>query len=112
MWFSAVAGYDLATGWGSANGQSLIDDLAGPQATGLLADQLAEQGEVNPGRHRHDHDQNYRCRRFYRCCQPGGYLDFAKRRDGLICDKPSDNFRCPDVSLRTAPSRSRISLSQ
>ena len=35
VWFSAVAGYDLTTGWGSANGQSLIDDLAGPQVPGF-----------------------------------------------------------------------------
>ena len=31
VWFSAVTGYDLVTGWGSANGQNLIDDLAGAQ---------------------------------------------------------------------------------
>ena len=35
VWFSAVAGYDLVTGWGSANGPSLIDDLAGPQVPGF-----------------------------------------------------------------------------
>jgi hypothetical protein len=34
-WFSAVTGYDLVTGWGSANGQYLIDDLAGPQVPGF-----------------------------------------------------------------------------
>ena len=37
VWFSAVTGYDLTTGWGSANGQSLIDDLAGPQVLRVLA---------------------------------------------------------------------------
>ncbi len=35
VWFSAVAGYDLVTGWGSANGQALINDLAGPQVPGF-----------------------------------------------------------------------------
>ena len=28
--YSAVVGYDLATGWGSMNGAALINDLAGP----------------------------------------------------------------------------------
>ena len=27
--FNAVVGYDLVTGWGSPNGQSLIDELSG-----------------------------------------------------------------------------------
>ena len=35
VWFSAVTGYDLVTGWGSANGQNLIDALAGPQVPGF-----------------------------------------------------------------------------
>jgi hypothetical protein len=35
LWFSAVTGYDLVTGWGSANGQNLIDDLAGAQVPGF-----------------------------------------------------------------------------
>jgi subtilase family serine protease len=35
VWFSAVTGYDLTTGWGSANGQDLIDDLAGKQVPGF-----------------------------------------------------------------------------
>jgi len=35
VWFNAVTGYDLVTGWGSANGQDLIDTLAGPQAPGF-----------------------------------------------------------------------------
>lgn len=35
VWFSAVTGYDLVTGWGSANGQNLIDDLAGAQVPGF-----------------------------------------------------------------------------
>jgi subtilase family serine protease len=29
VWYSAVPGYDLVTGWGSANGQALINALAG-----------------------------------------------------------------------------------
>ena len=35
VWFNAVTGYDLVTGWGSANGQNLIDALAGPQVPGF-----------------------------------------------------------------------------
>jgi len=35
IWFSATTGYDLVTGWGSPTGQSLIDELAGPQALGF-----------------------------------------------------------------------------
>jgi uncharacterized membrane protein len=35
VWFSAVTGYDLVTGWGSANGQDLINSLAGPQVPGF-----------------------------------------------------------------------------
>jgi hypothetical protein len=35
IWFSAVTGYDLVTGWGSANGQHLIDDLAGAPVPGF-----------------------------------------------------------------------------
>ena len=35
VWFNAVTGYDLVTGWGSANGQNLIDALAGPQVAGF-----------------------------------------------------------------------------
>jgi hypothetical protein len=32
-YYNAVPGYDLVTGWGSPNGQSLIDDLAPPAPT-------------------------------------------------------------------------------
>ncbi|WP_187143402.1 FG-GAP-like repeat-containing protein [Terriglobus albidus] len=35
VWYSAVTGYDLVTGWGSANGQNLIDELAGRQVPGF-----------------------------------------------------------------------------
>ena len=34
-WYSAVTGYDLVTGWGSPNGQYLIDALAGPAVPGF-----------------------------------------------------------------------------
>lgn len=49
VWFSAVAGYDLTTGWGSANGQSLINDLAGPQAPGFWLTSSQSAVDVNPG---------------------------------------------------------------
>jgi len=49
VWFSAVAGYDLTTGWGSANGQSLIDDLAGPQVPGFWLTSSQSEVDVNPG---------------------------------------------------------------
>jgi subtilase family serine protease len=49
VWFSAVAGYDLTTGWGSANGQSLIDDLAGPQIPGFWLTSSQSAVDVNPG---------------------------------------------------------------
>jgi uncharacterized membrane protein len=35
VWFSAVTGYDLVTGWGSPAGQPLIDDLAGKAVPGF-----------------------------------------------------------------------------
>ena len=35
VWYNAVTGYDLLTGWGSPNGQNLIDALAGPPANGF-----------------------------------------------------------------------------
>lgn len=49
VWYSAVAGYDLTTGWGSANGQSLIDDLAGPQVPGFWLGASQSTVSVNPG---------------------------------------------------------------
>ena len=49
LWFSAEVGYDLTTGWGSANGQQLINDLAGPQVPGFwLASSQSSVG-VSPG---------------------------------------------------------------
>jgi sugar lactone lactonase YvrE len=35
LWYNAVPGYDLVTGWGSPTGQSLIDALAGPAIPGF-----------------------------------------------------------------------------
>jgi len=35
VWYSAVTGYDLVTGWGSPSGQNLINSLAGPQLPGF-----------------------------------------------------------------------------
>ena len=49
VWFSAVAGYDLTTGWGSANGQSLINDLAGPQIAGYWLSSSQRTLDLNPG---------------------------------------------------------------
>jgi hypothetical protein len=45
VWFSAVPGYDLVTGWGSPAGQSLIDDLAGKAVPGFWISSSA--GTVN-----------------------------------------------------------------
>jgi len=42
VWYNAITGYDLVTGWGSPNGQNFIDALAGPLASGFwLADSPA-----------------------------------------------------------------------
>ncbi|HEU5352163.1 MAG TPA: Ig-like domain repeat protein [Terracidiphilus sp.] len=35
VWYNAVSGYDLVSGWGSPNGQNLIDALAGPVVPGF-----------------------------------------------------------------------------
>jgi len=35
VWYSAVTGYDLVTGWGSPNGQNFIDAVAGPLIPGF-----------------------------------------------------------------------------
>jgi subtilase family serine protease len=47
--YNAVPGYDLTTGWGSPAGQSLIEDLAGPQIPGFWL--AGTQGTIweNPG---------------------------------------------------------------
>jgi hypothetical protein len=49
VWFSAVAGYDLVTGWGSPTGQDLIDALAGPQVPGFWLQASTGLLTVNPG---------------------------------------------------------------
>ncbi len=49
VWFNAVAGYDLTTGWGSANGQKLIDDLAGPQVPGFWLASAQDTISLRPG---------------------------------------------------------------
>ena len=48
LWFNAVVGYDLTTGWGSANGQSLINDLAGPQVPGFWLASSQSTVAINP----------------------------------------------------------------
>jgi len=47
--YSAVAGYDLVTGWGSPNGQNLIDALAGPAAPGFTLAPSPSALAINPG---------------------------------------------------------------
>jgi uncharacterized membrane protein len=49
IWFNAETGYDLTTGWGSANGQQLINDLAGTQVPGFWLDSAQSTIAVNPG---------------------------------------------------------------
>ncbi|HEY4358403.1 MAG TPA: FG-GAP-like repeat-containing protein [Acidobacteriaceae bacterium] len=49
VWFSTAPGYDLVTGWGSPTGQSLIDDLAGPQIPGFFIASSKGVLAVNPG---------------------------------------------------------------
>ena len=49
VWFNATVGYDLTTGWGSANGQQLINDLAGPQVPGFWLDSSQSSILINPG---------------------------------------------------------------
>jgi Pro-kumamolisin, activation domain/FG-GAP-like repeat/Bacterial Ig-like domain (group 3) len=48
-WFNAVTGYDLVTGWGSADGQALIDALAGPQVPGFWMSSSTVNVSVNQG---------------------------------------------------------------
>jgi subtilase family serine protease len=49
VWFSAVTGYDLVTGWGSPTGQDLIDALAGPQVPGFWLLSSSSTVFVNQG---------------------------------------------------------------
>jgi hypothetical protein len=49
VWFSAVTGYDLVTGWGSPTGQDLVNALAGPQVPGFWLQASTGLLTVNPG---------------------------------------------------------------
>jgi len=49
VYYFAVPGYDLVTGWGSANGQSLIDELAGKQVPGFWIEASATNISLLPG---------------------------------------------------------------
>ena len=49
LYYFAVPGYDLVTGWGSANGQSLIDDLAGKQVPGFWIEASSRRISILPG---------------------------------------------------------------
>lgn len=49
VWYSAVSGYDLVTGLGSASGQNLINDLAGPQVPGFWIYSSTGTISVNQG---------------------------------------------------------------
>jgi uncharacterized membrane protein len=50
VWYSAVSGYDLVTGWGSATGQDLIDDLAGKQVPGFWIEASSPAIAVTQGK--------------------------------------------------------------
>ena len=49
VWFNAVDGYDLVTGWGSPNGQNLIDAFAGPQVPGFWLQSSSAYLSLNQG---------------------------------------------------------------
>ncbi len=49
VWYNAVTGYDLVTGWGSPAGASLIDDLAGKQIPGFWLSASSPSVVMNPG---------------------------------------------------------------
>jgi len=49
VYYFAVPGYDLVTGWGSPSGQSLIDDLAGKQKPGFWIEPSATNVLLFPG---------------------------------------------------------------
>ncbi|WP_158819649.1 FG-GAP-like repeat-containing protein [Granulicella sp. S156] len=49
VWYSAVPGYDLVTGWGSPAGQHLIDALAGPQVPGFWLSTTPSILSINQG---------------------------------------------------------------
>lgn len=49
VWYNAVTGYDLVTGWGSPSGQSLIDALAGPLVSGFWLSESPTSFSVSQG---------------------------------------------------------------
>ena len=49
VWYNAVNGYDLVTGWGSPTGPALIDDLAGKQIPGFWLSASVPSVVMNPG---------------------------------------------------------------
>jgi subtilase family serine protease len=49
VWFSAVTGYDLVTGWGSPTGQNLINALAGPPTPGFWIVASSSALSINQG---------------------------------------------------------------
>jgi hypothetical protein len=49
VYFNAVTGYDLVTGWGSPAGQALIDSLAGPAVPGFFLSPSQSSVALNPG---------------------------------------------------------------
>ena len=49
LYFTAAPSYDLTTGFGSTNGQKLIDALAGPQVPGFFLSSSQSTVSVNPG---------------------------------------------------------------
>jgi subtilase family serine protease len=63
VWFNAVTGYDLVTGWGSPNGQNLIDALAGPQVPGFWLVSSSSNLVHRPRRLQLNHDYGHRRRR-------------------------------------------------
>ena len=61
--FSAVTGYDLATGWGSPNGAALINALTTPPAPGLQRFRIAQFGFSGSGQRWHLNDHRHFRRR-------------------------------------------------
>ena len=65
--YNAVVGYDLVTGWGSPNGASLINALAGSATPSFYAFGFAQQRDHQPGwRGRDQHCHGYGCGRIQR----------------------------------------------
>ncbi len=49
VWYNAVTGYDLVTGWGSPTGPALINALAGKQLSGFWLSASSQSMVMNPG---------------------------------------------------------------